>query len=345
MGQYNNATHVLQFQKWFPLSVYIFLQTADRVHQQQKVYADKAITEITDYFFSLHNVLQSAEQELLVSVRNHYLKFRAETENVQKELAISERNLTVSLLVYLIQSSIVLIIIMRSICLLFHSGTLFSNPQRSLEQFKTFEIAVPKATLLSDLIKDMKKSLHTAPVTAHFQEPTENPFQFRECNPLRKEIHNYFALEVKPTSYRPKLEPFYAPEPFPVLEPIKSPELPHSPEPGPTPGSSRAAEAESETLNKSTASSSHTVKDMEISRISEEPDNASERELPREQHTHGFVKKPKDKKHKTTKDRHHVHRSSRASQDEASSNVSVYGKVSSTTSMRVSLISLFLKIL
>nr|XP_029715794.1 RING finger protein 17-like isoform X2 [Aedes albopictus] len=180
----------------------------------------------------------------------------------------------------------------------------------------------------------MKKSLHTAPVTAHFQEPTENPFQFRECNPLRKEIHNYFALEVKPTSYRPKLEPFYAPEPFPVLEPIKSPELPHSPEPGPTPGSSRAAEAESETLNKSTASSSHTVKDMEISRISEEPGNASEREVPREQHTHGFVKKPKDKKHKTTKDRHHVHRSSRASQDEASSNVSVYGKVSSTTSVR-----------
>lgn len=278
-------------------------KNADRVNEQQKAYADKAITEITDYFFSLHNVLQSAEQEVLLSVRNNYLQLRAETENVQKELAVSERNLT-----------------------------------RSLEQFKTFEIALPKATLLSDLIKDMKKSLHTAPVTAHFQEPTENPFRFRECNPLRKEIHSYFAFEVKPTSYRPKLVPFYTPEPFPVLEPIKSPEIPHSPEPVPirldnTPGSSKHDdERAGEVLNRSAASSSHTVKDMEISRISEEPDNDAEKEqdLPREHLSVGSSKttesrsKSKDKKRKTAKNRH-PHRDRHATDE---------GKVSSTTSMR-----------
>lgn len=194
--------------------------------------------------------------------------------------------------------------------------------------------------MLSDLIKDMKKSLHTAPVTAHFQEPTENPFRFRECNPLRKEIHSYFAFEVKPTSYRPKLVPFYTPEPFPVLEPIKSPEIPHSPEPVPirldnTPGSSKHDdERAGEVLNRSAASSSHTVKDMEISRISEEPDNAADKEqdLPRENLSVGSSKttesrsKSKDKKRKTAKNRH-PHRDRHATDE---------GKVSSTTSMRVS---------
>ncbi|XP_055525207.1 RING finger protein 17 isoform X2 [Wyeomyia smithii] len=68
----------------------------------------------------------------------------------------------------------------------------------------------------------MKKMLHTAPITAQIQEPSRNPFNFREKEPLRKEIRNYFGLTCTSDSYRYKYLPFYTPEPFPVLEPMNS---------------------------------------------------------------------------------------------------------------------------
>lgn len=282
------------------------------MYEQQKTFADKTITEITDYFFSLHNVLQSAELEVLNSVRNQFEKFHNETENVRRELAVSERNLT-----------------------------------RSIEQFKTFEIAVPKSTLLSDLIKDMKKTLHIAPVTAYFEEPKENPFQFRELEPLRKDIHKYFEFECKPTSYHPQLMPFYSQQPFPVLEPIRSPEMRHSPEPMPpvpnnTPCTSWlsnrivASEAGG-AANKSSTSSSHSVKEMEISRISEETEPVGELASEKASKKSGEQSRVTDKKHKRSKDRHSSipSRSSRdRHSDEASSSASVFGKVSSTTSVK-----------
>lgn len=211
------------------------IKNAEKVIEKQQEYADKVITQITDYFFSLHNVLQSVEQELLQSVKTNYLKLHEETASVQKELLNTERNLT-----------------------------------RSIEQFKTFQIAVPRQVLLSDLIKDMRKMLHTVPVTAEFMEPQENPFQFRERDPLRKEIHNYFELSCKPSTSRHRTSTFYPQEPFPVLEPIDSPEpvLPPLPEPPSTSCSMKSSEGGTGgamVLNKSGTSSDHAVKDMDIS--------------------------------------------------------------------------------
>ncbi|XP_053682311.1 uncharacterized protein LOC128732899 [Sabethes cyaneus] len=179
-------------------------QNLDRVIEKQKEYTDKVISDITDYFFSLHNVLQSVEQELLCAVREQYLEYNKETKAIQKELNSSDRNL-----------------------------------KRSIEQFQTFQVALPRQTLLSDLIKDMKKMLHTAPVTVRIQEPTENPFRFREKEPLRKEIRNYFGLTHTSECYRYQYVPFYTQEPFPVLEPVSSPELPQAREPEPFASSSR----------------------------------------------------------------------------------------------------------
>ncbi|XP_058443250.1 RING finger protein 17 isoform X2 [Malaya genurostris] len=164
-------------------------KNTERILEKQKEYTNQVLTEITDYFFSLHNVLQSVEQELLISVKNSFLKLNTEATTVQRELHASGRHL-----------------------------------KRSIEQFKTFQVAVPRQTLLTDLIKDMKKMLHTAPVTAKFQEPDENPFRFREREPFRKEVRNFFELNYKPNSYQCKLVPYYQPDAFPVLETINSPE-------------------------------------------------------------------------------------------------------------------------
>lgn len=76
--------------------------------------------------------------------------------------------------------------------------------------------------------------LHTAPITTRIKEPTGNPFHFREKEPLRKEIRNYFGLTCTSDSYRYQYLPFYSPEPFPVLEPISSPEFKQTREPEPS---------------------------------------------------------------------------------------------------------------
>lgn len=133
--------------------------------------------------------------------------------------------------------------------------------QRSIEQYKSFQVAVPRQVLLTDLIKDMKKKLHTIPATVRFQVPHGTPFCFQERNPLRKEIRNYFELSFKPNCYRYTLAPLYAHESLPsALEPIDSPEpanLARSP-----------SRSELDELNKSTLSSIRSSKDMDISDIS-----------------------------------------------------------------------------
>ncbi|XP_058824546.1 uncharacterized protein LOC131685101 isoform X2 [Topomyia yanbarensis] len=213
-------------------------QNTERVLHQQKEYADKVITDITDYFFSLHNVLQSVEQELLISVKTSFVQLHTEATAVQKELNATGRHL-----------------------------------QRSIEQFKTFQVALPRQTLLADLIRDMKKMLHTAPVTAQFQEPVENPFRFQEREPFRKEVRNYYELTCKPNSYRHKFVPYYEPEPFPVLEPINSPEMGicivERPSASGSKRSTKPTGSVNDRINRSAISSDDTLRDASFSRKSD----------------------------------------------------------------------------
>ncbi|XP_065077075.1 tudor domain-containing protein 6-like [Ochlerotatus camptorhynchus] len=257
----------------------------------------------------MHNVLQTVEKELLETVRNDFVKYRTEIGTVQKQLATTERDLS-----------------------------------RSIEQLKTFQVVLPRQTLLTDLTRDMKKMLQTAPITANFQEPKENPFQFRELMPLRRDIHNYFTLDCNRNSYRHTVVPYFVPEPAPVLEPIKSPETLHSPEATPSAmehDGSKKPGFDWENLDKSTASSSHTVKEMDISKISDELENVEEVQFVEESlslgsgKTTGSQTRTKKKKNKKGKDRS-SHESSRSSLNKNVVDVGMnaVGKASSTATMK-----------
>ncbi|XP_055587739.1 tudor domain-containing protein 6 [Uranotaenia lowii] len=157
------------------------------VQEQQQKYADKTVSDITDYFFSLHNVLQSVENELLLTVKNTYQKMHKEVIDSAKQLATAERSL-----------------------------------YRSIDQLKTFQVALPRQTLLSEIIKEMNEQLHTMQITDSVKRTNENPFRFQEREPLRKEIHKYFELYCNPFGYCHKMTTFY--QPSSLLEPIESPE-------------------------------------------------------------------------------------------------------------------------
>ncbi|KAL1399532.1 hypothetical protein pipiens_008146, partial [Culex pipiens pipiens] len=208
----------------------------EHVLDQQREFTDATIRHITDYFMSLHSVLQSAEQELLTTVKKNYVQQHGATVAVQKELQVAEREL-----------------------------------QRSIDQLSAYQETPPRQTLLADHIREMKKVLTKVNVTVQYGEPRENPFRFREREPLRKEIHNYFELKCDPNAYHTKMLTYYEPQPFPVLEPINSPEMVHAP-PEDEPPSAAG-------LNHSSSSTNRTLKDMDISNHSSSPLPPATKEL------------------------------------------------------------------